>query len=47
MGTNHSGITVRVYNRAAAITPKHIHHRTLAAGASLVPFSTTLSAFSM
>ena len=38
MGANHPGITVRVYHRAAAITPKHIYHRTLAGGAEFGRF---------
>ena len=38
MGANHPGITVRVYNGAAAITPKHIYHRALAGSAELGRF---------
>ncbi len=38
MGANHPGITARVYNRAAAIAPKHIHHRALAGGAKFGRF---------
>ena len=38
MGANHPGITVRVYNGAAAITPKHIHYRTLACSAEFGRF---------
>jgi len=38
MGGNHPGITVRIYNRAASITPKHIRHWTLAGGAKFGRF---------